>query len=340
MKICICGGGNLGHVVSGFLAAKGQCRVSLLTRHPNRWSRSVNVNTPDDCVLTGTIDSISDNPSSLIPDANVVLLCLPGFAIQDELLRIKPFLMPRTAVGSVVSSTGFFFEAMKHLPPTTPLFGFQRVPFIARVVEYGKTASLLGFKDSLSVAIEQTEEKESLRSLLEQLLHTPFALLSSHYEASLTNSNPLLHPARLYNLWSDWHEGVVYPSQSFFYKEWTDEASELLLAMDREFFQLLRRLPVRENCIPTILNYYESSDAPSLTRKLRSIQAFKDILSPMKKVENGYIPDFASRYFMEDFPYGLGIVWQLAKKYQVNVPFIDRVMAWGRSCIELSDATV
>ena len=34
-KVCICGGGNLGHVVTGFLAANGDCEVSLLTRHPD-----------------------------------------------------------------------------------------------------------------------------------------------------------------------------------------------------------------------------------------------------------------------------------------------------------------
>lgn len=333
MKICICGGGNLGHVVSGFLAAKGQCRVSLLTRQVARWQNTISVHTPNEGVLTGTIDRISDKPADLIPDADVVLLCLPGFSIREELLRIRPFLKSGTAVGSVVSSTGFFFEAMEHLPLTTPLFGFQRVPFIARVVEYGKTASLLGFKDSLSVAIEQTEEKESLRRLLERLFCTPITLLSSHFEASLTNSNPILHPSRLYTMWRNWHEGVVYPSRSLFYEEWTDEASELLIAMDCEFFQLLGKLPVSENSIPTILDYYESGNASSLTRKLRSIQAFKGILSPMKKVENGYVPDLTSRYFTEDFPYGLGIVWQLAKEHRVNVPFINRVMAWGRSLI-------
>ena len=84
--------------------------------------------------------------------------------------------------------------------------------------------------------------------------------------------------------------------------------SQLIITMDAEFNQLLCVLPVRKGSIPTILNYYESTDAPSLTSKLRSIQAFKGILSPMQPVEGGYIPDFASRYFTEDFPYGLRII--------------------------------
>jgi hypothetical protein len=153
--------------------------------------------------------------------------------------------------------------------------------------------------------------------------------LKSYYEVSLTNSNPLLHPARLYTLWSHWHEGIVYPEESLFYEQWTDEASALLIQMDEEFQQLLCALPVTKGSIPTILDYYESTDAPSLTRKLRSIQAFKGIKAPMKQVAGGYVPDFGSRYFTEDFPYGLQIIQHQAQEHHVATPVIDRVLSWG-----------
>ena len=130
-------------------------------------------------------------------------------------------------------------------------------------------------------------------------------------------------------MWKDWQEGIVYPTQPLFYEEWTEEASQLLIAMDREFFALLSILPVREGSIPTILDYYESTDAASLTRKLQSIEAFKGMLSPMKQVEGGFVPDFSSRYFTEDFPYGLRIIQNLARKHQVDTPTIDQVLAWG-----------
>ena len=328
-NVCICGGGNLGHVVTGFLAAHDNCEVSLLTRHPERWQKQLSINTPEGIHLQGSVSHISANPAEVIPEADIVLLCLPGFSIREELQLICPFLSTKTAVGSIVSSTGFFFEAKATLPAKTPLFGFQRVPFIARTTEYGRSATLLGYKPTLHVAIEQTEEKESLRALIEQLLSTPTVLMESFYEVSLTNSNPILHPSRLYTMWKGWHEGVIYPEPSLFYEEWTDEASQLLIDMDREFFKLLDVLPVRKGSIPTILDYYESTDAPSLTRKLQSIEAFKGIHSPMKQVEGGYIPDFDSRYFTEDFPYGLYIIQKLAREYHINTPIIDKVMAWG-----------
>ena len=76
-KVCICGGGNLGHVVTGFLAAHGDCEVSLLTRHPERWQQSLEIMTPEGNVLQGAITKITANPLEVIPQADIVLLCLP-----------------------------------------------------------------------------------------------------------------------------------------------------------------------------------------------------------------------------------------------------------------------
>jgi hypothetical protein len=120
----------------------------------------------------------------------------------------------------------------------------------------------------------------------------------------------------------------------FFYEEWTERAAQLYIDMDKELQQLLSVLPVREGSIPTVLQYYESTDAPSLARKLRGIEAFKGILAPMKKVEDGFVPDFHSRYFTEDFPFGLSFVQRLAREKGIPSPVIDRIMGWGRSVMD------
>ena len=332
MNVCICGGGNLGHVITGFVAAKEDYEVSLLTRRPEQWNKTLQIHTPDGKTIEGTLRHITSDPAEVIPQADIVLLCLPGYGIPDILQVICPYLKPHTPVGSVVSSTGFFFEAMRLLPETTPLFGFQRVPFIARVEDYGKSAHLLGYKPSLSMAVERGKGiEDSLADVIGRMLDTPVQLLANYYEASLTNSNPLLHTSRLYSMWHDWHEGIVYPTQNQFYSDWTDEASQLLIDMDAEFFLLLEVLPVTPGSIPTVLDYYESTDAASLTRKLHSIEAFKGILSPMKKVGDGFVPDFQSRYFTEDFPYGLAIIRRLMQEYHINAPHIEQVYAWGQS---------
>ena len=328
MNICICGGGNLGHVVAGFVAAQGKYDVCLLTRQPERWSQELVIEAPD-FTYEGRLCGVFADAQQAVSDADIILLCLPGYGIHDTLLQIKDFLKPNAAVGTVVSSTGFFFQAMEILPEYQTLFGFQRVPFISRVIEYGHKARLMGYKESLELAIEHCERQETLRDTLSDLFHTPIHLLNSHYEVSLSNSNPLLHPSRLYSLWKDWRPSIIYDRIPMFYEEWTEEAAELYINMDRELQALLEQLPVRKGSIATVLDYYESTDAASLAQKLRSIEAFKGILSPMKQVEGGYVPDFQSRYFTEDFPYGLAIVHRLTHEKGVPSPTIDMIYEWG-----------
>lgn len=334
MKICICGGGNLGHVVAGFIAAQKKHEVCLLTRHPEQWSQDLIIESPAETTYSGHLNGLFSNAEQAVSDADIILLCLPGYAIRETLLQIKDYVQSDAAVGSVVSSTGFFFEAMELLPASQPLFGFQRVPFISRIIEYGHKARLMGYKDSLNLAIERTEHPEQLRDTLADMLQTPIQLLGSYYEASLSNSNPLLHPSRLYTLWKDWHEGDIYPRVPFFYEEWTEETAQLYIQMDNELQSLLDLLPVQKGSIATVLDYYESTDAVSLAQKLRSIEAFKGILSPMKQVEGGYVPDFQSRYFTEDFPYGLAIVHRLMHEKGVPSPTIDMIYDWGMKMVK------
>lgn len=332
--ICICGGGSLGHVIAGYLSSKKDIHVNILTQKPQLWKKELTISTPEGEILSGKLNIISNEPEKVVKNTDIVLLCLPGFAIKEELKKIKPYVTENTFVGTVFSSTGFFFEALEILEDNVPLWGFQRVPFIARTEKYGEKAKLLGYKNSLNIAIERSKDKEEFRKLVEYLFDVPICLLNNYYEASLTNSNPLLHTSRLYTMFGGANEGVVYPKMILFYEEWTIEAAQLLIDMDKEFFTLLEKLPVASGYLPRILNYYESFDAKSLANKLSSIQGLKGITSPMIETGNGWSADFESRYFKEDFPYGLHYIWQLAHKYGVECPNIDKVYEWGMNKIK------
>lgn len=332
-KVCICGGGSLGHVIAGWLSAHKYAKVNILTGRPEKWNKEIFVDTPEGEILIGGIEKISSKPEDVISEADVVLLCLPGFMIAKQLEAIKSVVQPTTFVGSVFSSTGFFFEALNILGDKQPLWGFQRVPFISRVNEYGKSAHLLGYKHSHNISIENVtnHKKVEFGIMLQDWFERPINILQNYYEASLTNSNPLLHTARLYTMFGGVNERKIYDRMILFYEEWTEAAADLYIKMDEEFFRLLRVLPVSEGYLPTVLDYYESHDAKSLAAKLSSIQGFKGITSPMKQVDNGWIPDFQSRYFTEDFPYGLKYIWQLAHEKNIDCPNINLVYEWGIS---------
>lgn len=324
--VCICGGGALGLVVASVLASTHEVAVRVLTAHPQQWSKSIEAVDSAGKVYQGILGKVSDKAEDVIPRSDIVLLCLPGFLIEQTLNQIAPYVTSQ-AIGSIVSSTGFFFQAHRIFSSSTSLFGFQRVPYIARVSEYGHSANLLGYKSQLYMATENLPE--DFEAMWAAWLQTPVAHLSNYLEASLSNSNPLLHPARLYGMWHDWN-GETYKEQTFFYAQWDEFSSEIYIAMDEEFQKLCKTVEV---AIPSVLDYYESTDALSLMCKLRSIAAFETIKAPMKQTESGFVPDFESRYFTEDFPYGLQIVKDLAVEHNIETPTIDKVLEWGKKFI-------
>lgn len=325
MRICICGGGSLGHVCAGVLASRKDVELNILSGHPDLWQKSITVTDNAGKRFVTGIQRVSSNPEDVVAGQDLILFCLPGYLIENTLRDIKPYI-GKAIVGTVVSSTGFFFFAHSILGKSTKLFGFQRVPFISRVVEYGRSANLLGYKSSLAAVLENIDDREGFRQELERLFITPVMLLNSFYEVALSNSNPILHTARLYTMFHG-KEDEVFDHNIPFYKEWTDEASQLLIDMDEEFFKLLEKLNIHS--LPSLLDYYESTDAVSLTRKIRSIPAFQTITSPMKQTDNGWIADFGSRYFTEDFPYGLRWIKEMADSLCIMTPSIDKVYAWG-----------
>mgnify|MGYP000768392798 FL=1 len=95
INICICGGGGLGHVIAGVAAHKG-FNVSVLTRHPEQWNPSLLIENCRGNTFSGSLACVTANPAEVIPHSDIVLLCLPGFAIEEELLHIQPFLQEKT----------------------------------------------------------------------------------------------------------------------------------------------------------------------------------------------------------------------------------------------------
>lgn len=157
---------------------------------------------------------------------------------------------------------------------------------------------------------------------------------SNYLEVSITNSNPILHTSRLYTLFAEWDKEKRIDDNILFYEDWDEDSADLLIKMDEELFRIIDHLPVNKDFIPSILDYYECHDALSLKNRLSSIESFKGIKSPMKQDYKGWYPDYSSRYFTEDFGYSLRFIWELAKKYSVDTPYINMVYEWGLNKIK------
>ena len=78
---------------------------------------------------------------------------------------------------------------------------------------------------------------------------------------------------------------------------------------------------------------YDTTNAAGMTDKIQSIESLSTISSLMSQVEGGWVPDFGSRYFTEDFPFGLRTLYELAINKNVECPNINNVYKWGLSLI-------
>ncbi len=149
------------------------------------------------------------------------------------------------------------------------------------------------------------------------------------FRKHLTPSNPVLHTARIYDLFGKYKKDYVFKENHKFYYEWTDHASKMMISVDDELHKLFDALPeIDFTSVKPLTVHYESPDIKSMTRKIISIRAFQSVFAPLKQVENGYVADTASRMFIEDFPYGLCIIKGFCDIMGIDTPNIDKELKW------------
>lgn len=328
MRITIVGGGNIGTLMAAELAAKGH-EITVFTSNPGIWRKRIAVmDRSDKLLLSGELQNITADMEAAVRGAEMVWITVPAQLFEETAGKLCPFIKKGQYVGVVPGSGGAEFAFRGVIEKGGILFGLQRVHSIARLKERGSSVYMLGRKKELKLGAIPASESIAIAESVEQLFDIPCIPLANYLSVTLTPSNPILHTARLYAMFENYREGTVYPCNFLFYEEWDDASSEMLIACDRELQLLCDAIPMDLSAVESLCEYYESRTVSAMTQKIRSIQAFKGITSPMKPVEGGWIPDFESRYFTADFSYGLKIIKDLAAVYGVRTPNIDKIWAW------------
>lgn len=328
MKITVIGGGNIGTLMSAEFAFKGH-QVTIYTSDPARWNKELCVYDNDDnFILCGTLFDVTNNLPSAIKDANLIIVTYPAEMFKDLAEKLEPLVNATQLIGVVPGSGGAEFAFSSLLDKGVTLFGLQRVHSIARLKEYGKSVYMLGRKSSLEIGTIPASKSQIVCDIIQRLLDIPCVSLPNFLNVTLTPSNPILHTSRLYFLFKDYTDGVIYPRNFLFYEEWTDETSQLLIDCDDELQALCKKIPLELDYVVSLKTYYESPTASKLTNKIQSIKAFKNITSPMTKVQGGFIPSFNNRYFSTDFPYGLKLIIEIAKIYEIPTPAMNKIWDW------------
>ena len=328
-KILIIGGGNIGTEFACEFAAAGY-KVNIYTSRPERFRKQLSIVDSEGTVLReGTIAMATDDISQAMAGCLFIFVIVPAFMFGSVAKKMLPYIDEGMQIGVIPGTGGAEFAFADCVRAGAVLFGVQRVPSIARLIEYGSRVCIEGRKKELFLASVPGERGQKAAELMEQVFRTKCTLLPNYLNVTLTPSNPILHTTRLRTMFRDYREGVVYDHNILFYEEWTDESSQLLLDCDRELENMVEIMKEMDltHVVPLRI-YYESPDAPAMTAKIRSIKAFHGLHSPMKETEGGWVPDFDSRYFTADFSYGLAILIEIAHAVGSPVPCMEETMDW------------
>ena len=177
--------------------------------------------------------------------------------------------------------------------------------------------------------------------LLSALLGVPYETLPNYLNITLAPSDAVLRACRLYTMFLDYVPDYggksSYDRIPFFYEDWDNESSELVLKCDEEIGRICSALDMFDlSHVGSFREYYGCETASELTGKLRSTELFKGVPAPMKVTKDSCIPDLGSEYFTSDIPFGVSIFVQIADFLGVDVPNMKAILEWYRSLPDVS----
>ena len=332
MKICIVGGGHIGTTLACYIKHNDDSHyVSIFTRRPEQFAEYIRCNDWEgNFSYDVKVDCISDDPAIAAGLAEIVFIALPHFAVEKAFEDIAPYVLDNACIGVLPGCGGCEFFFNKYFDNNKTLFGFQRVPFTAKLEKYGHETNLKSWKPFSVVATQKKDRVDEACSLIEQCgLKTKKA--DNYLSVALTPSNPILHTSRTYEIFGQYDKDHVFEEKNKFYVGWTDEASKTMLAMDNELHELLDNISeIDTQAIRPLTEHYESYTVEEMTNKINSIVTFQSVYAPMIENPNGdgYISDLNSRMFTEDFPWGLAIFRSYCDIVGTKAPMMDKVLSW------------
>lgn len=328
MNITVVGAGNMGLAMTGYMAGKKEDTVCLFTRKD---IRIIEVYDVEKCIGFKTNDYIcTDDPTVAFKKADVIFVTYPAFLRRKFIEEYGEYINEGTYFGFVPGYGGGEYLCASLIKRGVNVFGFQRVPYVARAIK-DKTiaANIISRKKKLFVGAIPRSKTDEICKIVEHLLDIPVQSLKEYLSITLAPSNPLLHTVGVYNVFKSGTSTKEYSKQLMFYEEWNDDSSRLLFEYDAELQNICKALgPLDMSEVVSLPVYYESPTPEAMTCKLKSIEAFKSVMVPLKYTHGKYRPDLRSRMFVEDFPFGVCVIKEFSNLTGISTPVVDMLLDW------------
>lgn len=356
--ISIIGGGSSAHTLIPTLSKSG-FKVNILTSQPEKWNKSVKTEyvAPSGDVkwsIEGEINIATNDPKTIIPNSEIIILCMPVHKYREALHNIAPFInnKRKVFVGTIYGQGGFnwMVEEIKNKFKLMNLttFAIGLIPWICRIREYGKTGITYGAKKCNVIAMDNKDDFEYLNNAF--LFHLSekwfqygkFNLSENFISLTLSVDNQLIHTSRLYDLSQEsggaWQKKEDIP---MFYADYTNSSAVLLEQLDSDY-ELIRDA-IKDvnpsNNYQYMLGYlalerfsYKSASEDILDSFLNS-KTLGQIQTPVSIENNLFVIDKNHRFFHDDIYYGLVIAKYIAEKFEVEVKTIDKILEWAQEIL-------
>lgn len=353
-NVVIVGGGNAAHV---FIARCGHLGIPCdwLTTLPDE-ARQLKEVTGNDSGVTaintingenwfGKPERISHNPAEIIPGADLIILTMPNFAQEPTLKIIGPYVKEGTSIGAIPGGAAFdvlIYEILgKDKARTCTFFGTRTLPWSCRIREYGKTVSILGFKDKDQIVVHPSTNTSVVDRIERIVGHNhKYEQVSNFLFLSFTMP---WHPCFMYGMFGEWDGITPFKGQPEFYSSVSQKTADLISDTSDEIIGLRNEIAKHFPSINLEIvmhakewmkmaygSSFRNSDLNDLRNMIAKNPAYKGLLFPMKPVKGGYIPDFMSRYLTEDIPCIFLVYKGLAEMIGFQIPKTEMIIEWSQ----------
>lgn len=355
-QLVVCGGGSSAHTLIPLLNDSG-FDVSIYTSKPDCWSKQIELEWHDPSgnilgLYSGNLKSASNNPAELFPEADYVIFCMPVHKYRVALHEIAPYLNKNknVFVGAVYGQGGWNWmvnEIKKEYGlDNLVTFAFGLIPWICRIIEYGKKGVTYGCKEVNYAAVFPNDFFKIIdEDLLEKICYKWFGkgfVRQSDNFLSLTMSvdNQIIHSSRCLGLYKVY--GKTWKTKDdvpWFYRDYDDLSAKLLADLDNDYSKIrdaIKKLHPEKD-YSYMLDYlalerfsYQSQNT-DIKESFVNSQTLVSIGTPVvENIDGLWEVDRNHRFFLDDIYYGNMIAKWMAQQLNIITPTIDEILHWAQ----------
>lgn len=346
VQVCLLAGSNGSHYNIAVIGNNPRFRVQILTRRPEIFaSKSVTgIYDADKSTIKGNLHLATADPKEACKGTKVFIVSSPVSAQEEILRNIKPYVEQGSIIGSVYGQGGFdliaenvFGEDIKK--KNLAIFALFNIPSTCKVITPGKEVVIIGPKKYLSVAVIPKSRATEVQHLCTEMWRVPTTICPNFLNMMLTPGNQIIHTGRLLGLYDN-NKAHALDRIPYFYTELNQLSADNMDKLSDEI-QLVKKelnrrypdidldlvLPLKDRIIAQYGD--QVKDKSNMYTVFTTNTGYRVMTIPMvENKDKKFELNTKARTFVEDIPFGLVVIKDIAELLGVEVPFTTQCIEW------------